>query len=535
MMLFPPLRAQEITIMGTVRDSSTYLAIDSARITIQSKTNPNERYTTLTNQNGNWTFTFQSTGTRTEPLPARDFRVEQNFPNPFNPSTRIVFRTGAAGSVCVSVYNTVGELLDEKFLSVDAGSHSIEWRSKGAAGALYYTVEFGGTRMTRKMMQLDGGSNGGLGSLTSYGGNASVPDMKKVAMSEYIITASNLIYMPDSAVITPQQNLRVDFSLSTVHNRAFVIDLHNDVLEKVVDGYQLGIRNTFNHSDLPRFRDGGYDAQMFAVWVSPSDTVVHTYYSYCIEMIDSFKSQLAMNAGSFAQARNAAEIAQANAAGKLAGILAVEGGHSIENSIEKLYDFYNRGMRYLTITWNNSTSWAVSAQDNRSTTVGLSEFGRQIIRTLDSLGVLIDVAHTGIKTINDILAVTKNPIVDTHAGVRALNNHYRNLYDYQIDSIAARGGVIGVVFYPAFLSSRSIANIDTVIKHIDYIRNRVGIDYVALGSDYDGIGTVPAGLEDVSKLPNLTAALLRRGYSVADVRKILGENYMRVFKKVCSR
>jgi membrane dipeptidase len=147
--------------------------------------------------------------------------------------------------------------------------------------------------------------------------------------------------------------------------------------------------------------------------------------------------------------------------------------------------------------------------------------------------MIIDVAHTGIKTISDILATTKNPIVATHSGVRALNNHYRNLTDAQIDSIAGRGGVIGVVFYPPFLSSKGSATIDTVIKHIDYIKNRVGIDYVAIGSDFDGIGSVPVGLEDVSKLPNLTAALLKRGYSIADVRKILGENYLRVFRQVC--
>ncbi|MBI2416410.1 MAG: membrane dipeptidase, partial [Ignavibacteriales bacterium] len=192
-----------------------------------------------------------------------------------------------------------------------------------------------------------------------------------------------------------------------------------------------------------------------------------------------------------------------------------------------------RGMRYMKITWNNSTTWAVSAQDSRSTTIGLSDFGKQVIRLMDSLGVLIDVAHTGIKTISDILAVTKNPIIDTHCGVRKLNNHYRNLNDSQIDSIAARGGVIGVVFYPPFLSSKGIANIDTVIKHIDYIKNRVGIDYVAIGSDYDGIEKVPIGLEDVTKLPKLTEALLRKGYSIADVRKLLGENYLRVFKRVC--
>jgi membrane dipeptidase len=312
-----------------------------------------------------------------------------------------------------------------------------------------------------------------------------------------------------------------------------VIDLHNDVMEKVILGYQLGIRHTTEQSDLPRFHEGGMDAQMFAIWTDWTDSVAHPYYAYTLAMMDAFDSQVAQNSSQFGQARSSDEALQVAASGRLAGILAVEGGHAIENDLEKLKMFYARGARYFTITWNNSTSWAVSAQDARSATVGLSDFGRQVIRTMDSLGMIIDVSHTGIKTIWDILATTKNPIIASHSGVWALNHHYRNLNDAQIDSIAHRGGVIGVVFYPPFLSSKSSATIDTVIKHIDYIKNRVGVDYVAIGSDFDGIGTVPVGLEDVSKLPNLTAALLRRGYSIQDVRKILGENYLRVFKQVC--
>jgi membrane dipeptidase len=187
----------------------------------------------------------------------------------------------------------------------------------------------------------------------------------------------------------------------------------------------------------------------------------------------------------------------------------------------------------MTITWNASTSWAVAAADARSTTVGLSEYGKRIIRTMDTLGMVIDVAHTGIKTIEDILATTTHPIIDSHAGVRALRDHYRNLTDDQIRSIAASGGVIGVVFYPTFLSASGNATLETVFQHIDYIKNLVGIDYVALGSDFDGIEKVTTGLEDVSRFPALTETLLRHGYSRADVRKILGENFIRVFRSVC--
>ncbi len=532
-LLPPDGLAEIITISGSVKDQRTSAAIDSALIEIVNSKNPAERYSVVTNTAGLWSYTFNTTGVLENSTLPGSFSVDQNYPNPFNPSTTIPLSTRIAGDVRMSVYNAVGQLMDERTFSVPAGNHAVNWTSKGAAGMLFYTVEFGGAKATRKMIQLDGGARGGLGDVTTFGGRATVADLRKVAADPYHIVTSKLIYMPDTVTVTLTNGTSVDVRLETVHNRALVFDLHNDVMEKVVFGYQMGIRHTTDQSDLPRFRDGGVDAQMFALWTDWRDSVAHPYYAFTLAMVDSFNSQIRQNASEFAQARTSGEILQANAAGKLAGVLAVEGGHAIENDLAKLRTFYEKGARYLTITWNNSLPWAVSAADARSTTVGLSEFGRQVIRTMDSLGMIIDVAHTGIRTIWDILATTKNPIIATHSGVRALNNHTRNLTDAQIDSIARRGGVIGVVFYPPFLSSRGIATIDTVIKHIDYIRNRVGIDYVAIGSDFDGIESVPAGLEDVAKLPNLTSALLRRGYSIADVRKILGENYMRVFNQVC--
>jgi membrane dipeptidase len=188
----------------------------------------------------------------------------------------------------------------------------------------------------------------------------------------------------------------------------------------------------------------------------------------------------------------------------------------------------------MTITWNNSTSWAVSAQDSRTDNVGLNDFGKQVIRMMDSLGMIIDISHVGRKTVEDILlATSKNPIITSHSGAYALRNHYRNLTDGQIRSIAQRGGVIGVVFYPTYLVSSGTARLEDVIRHIDYIKNLVGVDYVALGSDFDGIEVTPVGLEDVTHFPAITEALLQCGYSRQDVRKILGENLMRVLRAVC--
>ena len=391
------------------------------------------------------------------------------------------------------------------------------------------------TRITRKMIQLDGGgSGGGLGDVASSHGVASLTSLAKDASAEYAVVASKLGYEPDSSAIVLVDGARADFLLSTVHRRAFVIDLHNDLSEKMIDGYQMGVRHTSDQSDLPRFRDGGYDAQMFAIWVDPG-IKDSAYYTTSMTMIDTFNNQISRNSPLIAQARTADETYQVSSGGKLAAVFAVEGGHAIENDIEKLKAYYAKGARYLTITWNNPTAWATSAKDAQSSTKGLSEFGKQVIRTLDSLGMIIDVAHTGIKTIQDILAITKNPIIDSHGGVYALRNHYRNLTDSQIKDIAKGGGVIGVVFYTDFISTANPqkVTIDTVIKHIDYIKNLVGIDYVAIGSDFDGGITAPVGLEDVSKLPALTLALLKHGYSIADVKKILGGNYMRVFKQVC--
>ena len=525
--------AQTITLSGSVRHKTTGILLDSVTIEILNETHPSERYTVQTDALGLWSYTLTSTGVEERvPLP-RAFSVGQKYPNPFNPSTSISFATPAAGPVTFTVYNALGQLLEQKSLALDAGNHTVRWMGKGAAGVLFYSIAFGEHRITRKMVQLDGHGNGGLGDVVTTGGRATSGALLKGAATAFRIISTRILYMPDTVRALVEGNAVIDVLLETVHERAFVIDLHNDVLEKAVLGYDISVRHTTNHSDLPRFREGGMDGQMFAVWTDPDDSTAHPFYSYTLAMIDTFNSQIRRNTSTFTQARTYDQLMQANAGGKFAGVIGVEGGHAIENDCGKLKALYDLGARYLTITWNNSTSWAVSAQDPRTSTVGLSDFGRQVIRTMDSLGMLIDVSHTGIKTIEDILATTKNPIIATHSGVRALNNHYRNLSDSQIDSIAARGGVIGVVFYPTFLSSRRTATIDTVIRHIDYIRNRVGVDAIAIGADYDGMGTVPVGLEDVSKMPNLTAALLRRGYSIADVHKILGGNYLRVFRQVC--
>ena len=525
--------AQTTTVGGVVRDSVTLATLDSARIDIVNTTNSSEHYTVFTNSLGVWFHTFISNGVDDHDGLPRTFSVEQNYPNPFNPSTNINFFVRQTGTANIQVFNVLGQLLDSRSMTLTPGGYSVPWTSKGAAGALFYSVEMDGQRQRRKMIQLDGGGNGGLGNATLTHGVSALAKSSRHTTSDYRITVSKFAYEPDSTTVPLANNTNINFHIQTIHRRAFLIDLHNDVMEIVVGGgYQLGVRHTTHHSDLPRFFDGGVDAQMFSIWPSPTQFPT-TAYQRSIQMIDSFDVQVARNPLTFAQARTSTEIQQVNADGKFAGILGVEGGHAIQDDLNKLIALYQRGARYLTITWNNSTSWATAAADAQSATRGLSEFGRQVIRTMDSLGMIIDVSHTGIKTIEDILQTTTKPIIASHSGARALRNHTRNLTDAQIVSIAQRAGVIGVVFYPPFLSASSTVNIDTVVRHIDYIKNLVGVDYIAIGSDFDGIEVTPVGLENVTKFPSLTLALLRRGYSSTDVKKILGENYMRVFRSVC--
>lgn len=529
----PLLFGQPVTISGVVRDTVTLQPLDSARITITNTNNPSERYTVFTNTQGLWAFTFTGGTSVGEDLALPELiTVEPNYPNPFNPSTVLRFTIRQGGTVRVSIYTVLGEELARETFALEPGGYTLPWTSKGAAGALFYAFEVRGQRITGKMLQLDGGTTGGLGAPTMVHGIGSTGHHTPSSSSTYVVIAERYDYEPDSLTIPQINNANINFQLNTVHRRAFVFDLHNDVLGLSVNGYQLGERHTTNHSDIPRFRDGGIDAQMLSVWVSPTQFPT-TSYARAMQMIDSFLVQLDRNGNALAQARTTAEIQAAHAGGRIAGVLGIEGGHIIENDVNKLVTLYNRGARYLTITWNNSTAWATSAADPQSATRGLSDLGRNLIRKMDTLGMLIDVSHTGIKTIEDILQVSSNPIIASHSGVRALRNHTRNLTDAQILSLAQRGGVIGVVFYPPFLSSSSMVTVDTVVKHIDYLKNLVGVDYIALGSDFDGIEQTPLGLEDVTKVPAITAALLRRGYSRADVRKILGENYLRVFRAVC--
>ena len=369
-----------------------------------------------------------------------------------------------------------------------------------------------------------------------------------------------------------------------IHFNAILIDTHNDIPTTAIDnGYSFDQSlKTKTHSDLQRMKEGGVDAQFFSIWC---DGNMKNPYAWANREIDTVLAWTNRNPIKMVQAFTAADIVAAAKQKKLAALLGVEGGHMMENDLGKLEALYKRGVRYMTITWNNSTPWATSALDEASPNPsaggalnsegkkGLTEFGKQIIRKMNELGMLVDLSHVGEQTFWDAIAVTTKPVLVSHSCVYALCPHRRNLKDDQIKAVAKNGGVIHLNFYSGFLDpafeARSDAftakhktEMDSMLKinpepyfmqvylfnkypdevkglrppmsllldHLDYIVKMVGVDYVGMGSDFDGVNSLPAGLDGVEDFPKITEELVKRGYSKKDVEKILGGNFLRVFK-----
>lgn len=526
------IKSQTISITGTVKDYKSNSPIEYAKIQIRNSAG-GLIDSVFSDAIGNWQYDIATSIDDDIYYLPNNLEVMQNFPNPFNPSTKIGFLIPADENVSILVHNILGELVDVKNSFLSKGNYVVDWFSKGSAGVYFYTITYGNQSITKKMIQLDGGNGIGLGEIRSGIVNSfSVENPIPALNIEIVVTKFS--YAADTTITNITGGENISTFLQTVHSKYTLIDLHNDVLEVMIGdpNYHLADLHNYNHTDIPRLQQGGVDIQFFSIWVSPTDYT--DYFNQALVMRDLFYSELAANTITIEQATTINQALEINEQNKIAAVIGVEGGHHIEESIDKLVQLYNAGMRYLTITWNNSISWAISAADTRTTTQGLNTFGRQVIKTLDSLGVIIDVSHTGIKTIQDILQETSNPIIATHSGARAIRNHTRNLYDWQIQDIANSGGVVGIVFYPPFLTSNPPAEISDVIQHVDHIVNLVGVDYVAIGSDFDGIGTnVVIGLEDVSKYPDLTLALLEHGYTEQEVAKFLGGNFKRVFEEVC--
>jgi membrane dipeptidase len=371
-----------------------------------------------------------------------------------------------------------------------------------------------------------------------------------------------------------------------IHFKSILIDTHNDIPTTAIDAgvsFDQSLK-TKTHSDLQRMKEGGVDAQFFSIWC---DGNMKDPYAWANREIDTVMAWARRNPGKMMMASSVSDIKKAVRQKKLASLLGVEGGHMIENDLNKLDVLYKRGVRYMTITWNNSTPWATSALDEASPPTplhsvergadsvrkkGLTDFGKQIIKRMNELGMLVDLSHVGEQTFWDAIAVTTKPVLVSHSCVYALCPHRRNLKDEQIKAVAKNGGVFHLNFYSGFLDpafeARSDAfttkhkvEMDSMLKinpepyfmqvylfnkypdevkalrppmsllleHLDYIVKMVGVDYVGMGSDFDGVNSLPAGLDGVEDFPKITEELVKRGYSKKDIRKILGGNFLRVF------
>lgn len=353
------------------------------------------------------------------------------------------------------------------------------------------------------------------------------------------------------------------------HEEILVFDGHNDVLiTSIMEGLNVGERIESGHTDLPRLLEGGVDVQLFAVWSDGRGD-----FAYANEQIDSLMVLIQNYPDQIALASTTQEMREVAASGKVAAVIGIEGGHMIEERLDYLDSLKSRGATYLTLTWNNSVSWATSASDetrmadDSSEPKGLNDLGRDIIRHMNQIGMIPDLSHVGRQTFFDVMEVTTKPVLVTHSNAYALAPSSRNLHDDQILAVKENGGVIGIVFYSGFIDPDYAQNVhdayckyvteegaeelstdakfyslpsegreevrpplSMMLDHLDYIVEMIGVDHVAIGSDFDGVESTPKDLDDVSDFPNLTRALLERGYSQEDVRKIMGENLIRVYE-----
>lgn len=347
---------------------------------------------------------------------------------------------------------------------------------------------------------------------------------------------------------------------------------HIDTIQRVlIDNVDLARRLPAGHVDFPRLRQGGMRGPFFALWVP-------TYYHGAeavrrtLQLRDAMQRVLDANRGQIQLVLTASDVERIVKAGKLAAVLTIEGGHAIDDDLAVLRMYHRLGVRSMTLTHFRNNNWADSSTDKPAHN-GLTPFGRQVVREMNRLGMMIDISHVSDKTFYDTLQVSTQPVIASHSSCRALSDVARNMSDDMLRALAKSGGVIGINFGEGFLNQRdadllrrsinsisyreprlsgheldvyaaknyrqqigqakrAFATVDDVVAHIDHVVKIAGIDHVGIGTDYDGIAAPPAGLEDISKMPTLVVALLKRGYSESDLRKILGGNFLRVMRQV---
>jgi membrane dipeptidase len=318
-----------------------------------------------------------------------------------------------------------------------------------------------------------------------------------------------------------------------------LIDGHNDLpwairesqeAPRDVDapGNDLRRRTSF-HTDIERLRAGMVGGQFWSVYV-PFESVADGAAKTQLEQIDIALRVIAKYPDVFELALTASDVERVYATGRIASLLGMEGGHAIESSLGALRAYQALGVRYMTLTHNGDLAWADSHSGTRPHG-GLTPFGREVVREMNRLGMLVDLSHTSPETMNDALDVAEAPVIWSHAGANGVFAHTRNVPDQVLRRLPDNGGVVMVIFYPPFLTGRGEATVSDVADHVEHVAALAGVDHVGIGSDLDGIESVPVGLEDVSKFPALFAELARRGWSEPDLRKLAGENVLRVLRE----
>ena len=367
----------------------------------------------------------------------------------------------------------------------------------------------------------------------------------------------------------------------SIHRRAIVVDMHADTTQRLVDeGVDLDQRLADGHLDAVRAKEGGLDAQFFSIWVEPE--LFGLGGARAVKradlQIEAVRALAAKHPETWELATTAADVRRISSAGRIAALMGLEGGYAIDEKIENVGRYYQMGVRYMSAAWSVSTSWAGSSGDAVGQTRGLNDFGHAVIREMNRLGMMVDVSHLSDPAFWDIVKTSTKPVIATHSGCRAIANVPRNLTDDMIVALAKTGGVVNVIFYPEhiepgwseqkkkvdaeiaslvqrasdeekgdavhkklardrvrreeYLKRLPPVTVARIVDHVDHIVKLVGIDHVGIGSDFDGVQAVPSDLKSVADLPNLTAELLRRGYSESDIDKILGGNMLRVMGEV---
>lgn len=316
------------------------------------------------------------------------------------------------------------------------------------------------------------------------------------------------------------------------HGDLFMVDCHCDTIVEVAGGKRsLRERSALGHVDIPRLKEGNISLQFFALYIDerykPIGALERT-----LELTDVFYRELEFNSDSLGLVLEFSDIEKIAQEGKIAALLTIEGGEGIQESLYLLRTLYRLGIRGITLTWNQRNAIADGVAEGPDG--GLSRFGLKVIREMNSLGILIDVSHMNRQGFFDVVKNSTKPVIASHSNARRLCDHPRNLDDEQLRLLAETGGVVCVTFVPDFLvpAGETKVGIEDVADHIDYIKHLVGIDYIGIGSDFDGVEVVPEGLGDASKMPDLAGVLRRRGYTDLEIRKVFGGNVLRLLETV---